>query len=324
MANEGRVHRQLTPNQTLEGRQPKPPIGSCPTCSALLGPCPEPTHVSTRSASFAAHASGSTLQRPAHVQGERLRETETSQKRCDMTWRKQSTPNWRLARPVSAPGLCHVEAPCRTKTCSLECPSTRDAASCCQPRRTLPGLQILRFDRFRTSSFHQRTPRKRSESQVFLYTTVWQRQLLPATECLEPSRFTTNRMTTSRCLEKTIGRHSAQLAHHADLLGRTAPRNPRPPKTNDAPTALRMCQHATEAPPHAVVVGSRLIDNKLWFDNSQEISSLSPKRNEPATAMLVANPVPQESPSEASRCSVHLLLQTGFDKKMDDRTGGSP
>ena len=60
-----------------------------------------------------------------------------------------------------------------------------------------------------------------------------------------PSKFTTNRVATSRCLDKTIGRQSAQLAQKADLLSRTALRNPRPPKTRGMPAALRMCSSCT-------------------------------------------------------------------------------
>ena len=46
-----------------------------------------------------------------------------------------------------------------------------------------------------------------------------------------PSRFTTNRVPISRCLDKTMGRQSAHLVQKADLLNRSALRNPRPPKT---------------------------------------------------------------------------------------------
>ena len=71
-----------------------------------------------------------------------------------------------------------------------------------------------------------------------------------------PSKFTTNWMATSRCLEKTIGRQSAQLAPQSQTA-----QNERHARCAAGVFLLQdvNAHHATEAPPHAIIVGSRIV-----------------------------------------------------------------
>ena len=135
----------------------------------------------------------------------------------------------------AAAELCHV-------ACSLKCLSPRDAASCCQPRRTLPGSRSSGSTfsgRAPSATRHEGSPNPRVPVNDHVAEAASPNDGVSGA----PSKFTTNRVATSRCLDKTIGRQCAQLAQKADVLNRTALRNPRPPKTRGMPKMRQRHRH---------------------------------------------------------------------------------
>ena len=206
-----------------------------------------------------------------------------------------------MSQPGNAPELCHLGGSLSNNTCSLKCLSTRDAASCCLPRRSLlvPGPPIPHFQ---DELLRQRSPRRRFE---------------PHGTCERPHGRSSSSQRRGvwgafQVHDESDGHIAMSGEDHRQTIcpagfeGRpaqpTCASQSRPPKTRGMPAALRMCASCTTSMrmmrQRTATCHHRGLPHNSPLTVARQPTGdnlLSPKRCEPAMTTLTANPTLQES-----------------------------